>query len=91
MADLARADAMERVRLTVQLFGALREHGAQIELAVPKGAGPIELRAALAEALAIDPALLAISALANEDEVLDESATFERDGTLAVLPPVCGG
>jgi len=81
----------EVVRLRLQLFGALRDHGSEVELVVPRGADTAAVRGALAEALAIDPALLAISALANDDEVLDESATFECDGVLAVLPPVCGG
>lgn len=81
----------EEIRLRLRLFGALRDHGSDLEIVVPRGAGTDVVRCALAEKLPIDPALLAISALANDDEVLDETATFERDGVLAVLPPVCGG
>jgi molybdopterin converting factor small subunit len=81
----------EEIRLRLRLFGALRDHGSEVELVVPRGASTDAVRHALAHACAIDPALLAISALADDDEVLDESATFDRDGVLAVLPPVCGG
>ena len=81
----------DEIRLRLRFFGALRDHGSEIELVVPRGANTDAVRRALASACAIDPGLLAISALANEHEVLDESATFEHDGALAVLPPVCGG
>ncbi len=85
------ADTKASIHLRLRLFGALRDHGSVVEITVPSGADGAVVRRALAEKLAIDPALLTISALATDDEVLDASATFEHDATLAVLPPVCGG
>jgi hypothetical protein len=82
---------MAEITLTLRLFGALRDHGPSTTVVVPRGASAADVRAALAEAIAADPALLSISALASEHEVLGEGATFDRDQELAVLPPVCGG
>lgn len=87
------------VTLSISLFGAFRpfSDGADIIVEVPHGATLSQVRQALTETLKHknpgfnQEALITISALADEKEVLREHATFTRDAALAILPPVCGG
>lgn len=81
----------ETVTLTLRLFGALREHGESVTVTVPKGASVAQVKAALHASLAAPEPLIDDSALADEREVLPESAIFAQDAELAILPPVCGG
>jgi molybdopterin converting factor small subunit len=100
---MARACApAERVRVHVRLCGAFREAASDglLPVDVPRGttvgAFREHLKAALARAR---PGwawsdLVEASVLASTSEILAESYVLGRDsepGTVAVLPPVCGG
>lgn len=82
---------------TIRLFGAFRRFGASIDVAAPDGATAAALKRQLAEALrntgrATDvDALVAVSVLATDHEVLDDAAVPPPDARLAALPPVSGG
>lgn len=82
---------MADVTLTLRLFGALRDHGETAVVKVRVGATASDVRTALAASVPVDAALLAISALATDTEVLPPDVVFDRDAELALLPPVCGG
>jgi molybdopterin converting factor small subunit len=81
--------------LDVRLFGALRPHGPRptITLSVDAGATVATVRAALAERLGSESAraLLAASAFATDERVLDDGEAVPEVRELAALPPVCGG
>ncbi len=81
--------------LDVRLFGALRPHGPRptITVSVGDGATVATVRAALAERLASENAraLLAASAFATDERVLDDGDPVPEVRELAALPPVCGG
>ena len=87
------------ITLTISLFGAFRAFaaGAPFIIEVQHGATLIQARQALKQALKqrhpdfSNDALVDESALADEKEILSESATFTHDASLAILPPVCGG
>lgn len=87
------------MKVKVRLFGAFRKYGdgAELELELPQDATLTELRKAFNDTLkSIDPsfsnaALIEDSAFADETSVLTDSARLIEGGTLAVLPPVCGG
>lgn len=82
---------------TIRLFGAFRRFGASIEVAAPDGATAAVLKTHLADALrntgrdAEVDALVAVSVLATDREVLDDAAVPPPDAPLAALPPVSGG
>ena len=81
--------------LDVRLFGALRPHGPRptVTVRVGEGATVATLRSALADRLDSDGAraLLAASAFATDERVLDDGDPLPDVRELAALPPVCGG
>ncbi len=95
------------IRVHVKLFGAFRKFavpGVQaeeqtqaiiLELAQPTAVN--ELREHLALKLASlgtgfnDRGLIAESAFADENSVLEDQTVISGDTVLAILPPVCGG
>lgn len=87
------------IEVKVRLFGAFRKYGdgREIVLELPERSGLSELRSALAACLAenypeFDEArLLEESAFADETAILASGARFEKNCSVAVLPPVCGG
>ncbi len=75
-------------------FGAFRRYGeGPMTVSVPAGATVAELRTAFAATLQDDAArkLLACSALATDDALLNESEPLPESAELVVLPPVSGG
>jgi molybdopterin converting factor small subunit len=90
------------IRVTIELFGAFRQFTTQdaLELSLEPGTDLSKLKKALEGALqSLSPqasqesiqSLLEASAFADEKAILSENLSLERDTTLAVLPPVCGG
>ena len=84
------------IEIQFRFFGAMREFGAGMSLAVPAGLSVRELKERLGAALAAShpafrPGLLAQSAVGDARAVLAETDRVEQAGELAVLPPVCGG
>ncbi len=79
----------------VRLFGAFRQYatGSLITVSVDGGATVGAVRTALDARLADDGArsLLAASAFASDERVLDDGEPLSGVRELAVLPPVCGG
>ncbi len=83
---------MTNVTVTVRLFGAFRTYGEALEVIVPAGSVARDVREALARRLKPeDSRLVHDSALADDTRILDEEATMDRDMSVSVLPPVCGG
>jgi molybdopterin converting factor small subunit len=89
----------QKIKLKVELFGAFRQYTDHeyLEISLNPGSTIQDLRQTFEQALqAICPEtsvgdLIAASAFADVESILDERSRFERDMTLAVLPPVCGG
>jgi molybdopterin converting factor small subunit len=85
---------MTTVQIQLRLFGAFRRFGDGSVLSVPlrAGSGISDLRGALAELLGGQHSgLIADSSFADESAILSDDSVFDRDCTVAVLPPVCGG
>jgi molybdopterin converting factor small subunit len=82
---------------TIRLFGGFRRFGTDIAVTAPEGTHARALKARLAQQLARDhgdlgaTALVALSALASDREVLDDLAIPAPGSRLAILPPVSGG
>jgi len=87
------------ITLTISMFGAFRAFSGKeaFVIEVPHGATLAQVRLALKQELKQrnpefgNDALVDESALADEKEILPESAIFTHDVSLAILPPVCGG
>ena len=77
----------------VELYGRLRDAGLgdAVELDLPRGARASEVLALLAGRLGERAGLLAGAVVATDSEVLASGGAVPDGGTLAVLPPVCGG
>jgi len=85
-------DTPTALTLTIDLFGPLRAHGAEIVVQIPAGADMAAVRAAAALALPdADPQLIADSALAADSRILPPDHLITRADRLALLPPVNGG
>ena len=83
---------MADISLTIRLFGAFRAYGEKVTFTLPSACTVAEVKAHLAQELKIkDTSLLDNSALANDNEIIDDDAIFTQDSQLAILPPVCGG
>ena len=86
---------------TLRLFGAFRNLQAdpELRLEIPESVATIgDLREHLSQHFKQTPAttfdalgLLKKSAIANDKQVLDDHAQFNRADRLALLPPVSGG
>ncbi|MFL5812405.1 MAG: MoaD/ThiS family protein [Bdellovibrionia bacterium] len=90
------------IQVKIELFGAFKRFAKHddLELRLEPGTSLSDLRKALARALqSVNPqashepiqSLLESSAFADEKAILSESLSLDRDTTIAVLPPVCGG
>lgn len=88
------------ITLRLELFGAFRHYTTEenLEIRLNCGASLSDLRNELERALSqAHPqvnslrGLIEASAFADEKAVLSETLRLDRDMTIAVLPPVCGG
>lgn len=84
--------------MRVKLFGAFRQGmGDVVDVEIREGAGLGELRTELARKLLslnsdfAAERLLADSVFADDERILGSDVYFDQAGSLAVLPPVCGG
>lgn len=88
-------DSNPTLPVAVRLFGAFRDVAQQpmLHLTLRPQATVADLRAAFAAVLDDDNAraLLASSAFATDERVLDEDDPVPEGTEIAVLPPVCGG
>lgn len=83
---------MSEIKITIKLFGAFRKYGQALDLVLPAGSSVQDVKVLLAGKLeSNDAALVAESALANDNEILSGTEVFNDDTALAILPPVCGG
>jgi len=81
-----------QIKITIRLFGAFRKYGDVLELDMPSGSSIADIKSRLAEKLDTnDATLVADSAIANDNEIINSGTVFDADATLAILPPVCGG
>lgn len=86
-------------KVELRLFGAFRKFSAHpsIEIQVPERSTVAEFRSLLPSALAgpsgaeVVAALVSQSAIASETEILLDESYLPAQGSLAILPPVCGG
>jgi molybdopterin synthase sulfur carrier subunit len=86
------------MKVEVALFGAFREFDrrARIVVEVPDDARVAHLRQAVrahgeAHWPGFRPGLLASSAFASREAVLRDREPVPADGSVVLLPPVCGG
>ena len=87
------------ITVELRLFGAFRKYagGATIPVEVPAGCKVGALKESIAQELGRrrpdlrDNQLVFESALANEQELLQDQDEIHASCTLAILPPVCGG
>lgn len=79
---------MKRV---ISLYGRLRDsgHGDRLTLEIPSSAKAKDLLSAVSSVLGTHQ--LKGCVVATEDSVLAPSSKIPKRGTLAILPPVCGG
>jgi molybdopterin converting factor small subunit len=92
---------MSQINVEVALFGAFRRYGnTPVALTVAAGTPVAEVKRQFGAALAAGKdaataeaitALLASSALADDRQVFTDDALINQGGSLAILPPVCGG
>lgn len=83
---------MADITIKMRLFGAFRKYGEETAFSAPAGCTAREAKARLESVLPdADPKLIRDSALANDDEIIDDAAVLDKDCRLAILPPVCGG
>lgn len=82
---------------TIRLFGGFRRFGSTVDVTAPQGSPVLALKRCLAErliGLTGDRgvlALVSVSALASDREVLSDRAIPPAGTRLAILPPVSGG
>ena len=83
---------MSDITVTMRLFGAFREFGESVELAVKSGSSVAAIKQALGNALGERAqTLIRDSVLADDHTILPVEFIVETDAKLAILPPVCGG
>jgi molybdopterin converting factor small subunit len=83
---------MNTITVNIRLFGAFRKYGEVAVLEAPAGVGLDELKELLSTWIGgMEAPLVADSVFADEKEVLAAGVVIEKDASLAVLPPVCGG
>lgn len=89
----------DTISLTMTLFGAFRTYtgGQALRLSAPAGATLAQVRDLLEGELRrrfpsfADAELLAVSAFADERQILDDDTVLADGAAVAVLPPICGG
>lgn len=86
------------MRITLQLFGALREFhsGGELLLDCPQARTVDDVRSGLDRHArehwsGYRPQLLQSCAFASEQEILHRGSALPANGRMAVLPPVSGG
>lgn len=83
---------MTDIKITIRLFGAFRQYGENISFTMPAGCTVAAVKQKLGDVLKADQQLIGDSALANDNEIIDDLSTvLTQDSHLAILPPVCGG
>lgn len=87
----------EKMKVKLQLFGAFRKYGNEINIDLPLGSIVSDLRPKLLDIISDDDkafdtkSLIDTSRFANDEEVLEESSVINDNDVLAILPPVSGG
>lgn len=80
------------ITVSVKLYGAFRKYGEKIELSVTEGSPVSAVKKALAAQLGNESMpLIGDSVLANDEAILPPDYVLDKDGSLSILPPVCGG
>ncbi len=81
------------MKIKLQLFGAFRKYGSEIELEIAEGGLVFDLRKSLENSLGEDSSrLIKISRFATDKIMLDDDSEINNNMTgLAILPPVSGG
>lgn len=80
------------MKIIIRHYGAFRKDGPETTLHMPLPATINAVRAALIAQHGEDRRLLVEdSAFANDTDILPDEYVIERECTLSILPPVCGG
>ena len=83
---------MTDIAITVKLFGAFRKYGETLTVKMPAGCTVQEIKSNISKKMDENDALLVgDSAFAFEDEFVGLDLKFDKNITLAIMPPVCGG
>jgi hypothetical protein len=76
----------------MRLYGAFRQYQDSVTFTVPSGSRVAAIKDALGQALGPQARnLVADSVIANDTTILPPGFVADRDISLSVLPPVCGG
>ncbi len=81
------------MKIKIQMFGAFRVLGQEVELDLPETATVSDIRVALQPKISgmdLDE-LLTLSKFANARVVLADTTNLDATEVLAILPPVSGG
>jgi molybdopterin converting factor small subunit len=87
----------EKIKVEISLFGAFRKYNSGVvQFEFNEGKTCEQVKWALGDYLQsrypdFDKELVQTSVLADDKSVLASSTLIERNCSLAVLPPVCGG
>lgn len=83
---------MKTVTITMRLYGAFRKYQDSLTLSVPAGSPVATIKEALGNVLGPQAKDLVMdSVIADDRAILPPGFVVDRDSSLSVLPPVCGG
>ena len=81
------------MKITLQLFGAFKEFGENLELILADNAMVSDIRMALNQKLSEHnkDSLITSFRFATETEILSEDTALKDGATITIIPPVAGG
>lgn len=83
---------MNEITISMRLFGAFRQYGETVDVAIRCGSSAGAVKKALGNVLGAQAVpLINDSVLADNDSILPGDYVFDQDINLSILPPVCGG
>ena len=89
---------MNKITVTITLFGAFRKYDVQfVTIELPQASSISDIKKYLKDKLLsinanlFERDLVKHSVLANDSEILNDNVVLVQDAKLSILPPVCGG
>lgn len=83
---------MSIITLPIKCFGVFRQFGDKLSVTVETGSSVQQIKEALAQQLGEQhKTLIEESVLANDNDILPNAYIVQKEKTLSILPPVCGG
>ncbi len=89
---------MADIQITLQLFGAYRTLGEQLNITLPENSVVADIRTAVAAVIRKRnhdikhwEQLLSVTHFATESELLQDNSPVPNNTNIAIIPPVAGG